>query len=175
MQKFKVFLGLFVVVNLSFAQGENPVFPDSYLGSYQGTLNIYLLDGKIQEVPMEFHLTRTDAENRYAYTLVYDGQAREYTLVVLDKEKGLYELDENNGIILPTRFANNILFSFFQVDSTFLSSRLAFSGKNLNFEILSTQLGEKVETGKNLEMDIYGFPIKGLQQASLTRVETSSD
>ena len=59
----------------------------------------------------------------------YKGQARNYTLVVIDKEMGIYELDENNGIVLPMNNKGHILSSLFQVGNSFLITRMEFNGK----------------------------------------------
>lgn len=147
------------------------VFPEDFLGSYYGTLSISSDTREMQEIPMEFHLTATDTLNRFSYTLVYADQPRNYYLIAIDKEKGHYQVDENNGIILDTRFSHNTLFSFFEVDDNFLSSRLAFRGDSLHFEILFTPMSKKVETGEDMEVKVYAYPITTIQTAVLIKQE----
>ncbi len=120
---------------------------------------------------MEFHLKATDTLGHYAYTLVYADQARNYTLIEIDKEKGLYAVGENNGIVLGSRYAKHTLYSFFEVGSNLLSSRLAFEGDSLKFEILFTPMDKKVRTGENMELEVYSYPITTVQRAVLIRTE----
>ena len=147
------------------------VFPEDFVGSYYGTLSIASDTREAREIPMEFHLKATDTLQRYTYTLVYAGQARNYNLIEIDKETGRYQVDENNGIILDTRFSHNTLFSFFEVEDNFLSSRLAFQGDSLHFEILFTPTPKKVETGENLDLKVYSYPITTIQKALLIKKE----
>lgn len=170
MKNIFLFSALFLLISTSFSQDKKANFPDDFLGVYKGTLLIDSPRGK-QEIPMEFHMVKTDSVHRFDYKLVYNGQPRNYTLVVKDKEKGIFEVDENNGIILPTKFASNILFSFFEVQGNLLSSRMAFSENQLDFEILFTAVKNKVKTGgvsKEIPK-VFGYPISVVQKAILVK------
>ncbi len=70
------------------------IFPNDYTGIYKGTLFIKTLKGK-QEIPMEYHLKKTDSSHKYEYSLIYNNQPRNYTLVIKDQKKGLFNIDEN--------------------------------------------------------------------------------
>lgn len=60
---------------------------------------------------------------------VYEGQARNYTLFAIDQETGIYELDENNGIVLPMNYKGHILSGLFRAGNSFLITRMEFNGK----------------------------------------------
>lgn len=145
-------------------------FPDDFLGKYNGTLDIKSPRGA-QSLPMEFHLLPTDTTGRYTYTLVYDGQPRDYTLVTLDKDKGLYEIDENNGIILPSYLDQNTLHSFFEVQGNLLTTRMQFKQDEMLFEILFAATKNKVTTGGSSAdiPEVAGYPISTFQKARLVR------
>lgn len=153
-----------------FSQEKLADFPENAVGVYKGTLKIDSPRGK-QEIPMEFHLQKTDSVHKFDYVLIYNNQPRNYTLVVKNKEKGLFEVDENNGIILPARFANNTLYSFFEVQGNFLSSRFSFSENELDFEILFSATKNKTTTGGTSEEipEVFGFPISVVQKAILIK------
>ena len=170
MKNFFFIYFLFLCILNGFAQEKTVLFPDDFLGIYKGTLQIHSPKGK-QEIPMEFHLVKTDSVNRFDYKLVYNGQSRNYTLITKNKEKGIYEVDENNGIILPSKYANQTLFSFFEVQGNFLSSRFAFSEDQLDFEILFTATKNKTTTGKGTKEIpfVYGYPISVVQKAILKK------
>ncbi|MCH2034547.1 MAG: hypothetical protein MK202_13635 [Tenacibaculum sp.] len=167
-----IIIGFFLLVfSFSYSQNNEKIFPDDFLGIYKGELSITTENGK-QKIPMEFHLLATDSIHKFDYKLVYNKAPRNYTLVVKNKEKGLFEIDENNGIILPTFFNENVLHSFFEVQGNFLSTRLDFTSENsLAFEILFSRLQNKTKTGgisKEIP-EVFGYPITVFQKAILKK------
>ena len=162
---------LFLIsVSLISSQEKKEQFPDNAIGVYKGDLTIASSKGK-QTLPMEFHLQKTDSVHKFKYVLVYNDSPRNYTLIAKNKKKGIFEIDENNGIILPTKYANNTLYSFFEVQGNFLSSRLHFKKDTLDFEILFTKIKNKIITGgisKEIPK-VYGYPISTVQKAILKK------
>ncbi|SDS36368.1 hypothetical protein SAMN05216503_2821 [Polaribacter sp. KT25b] len=160
----------FLVFFSGFSQKASTEFPESAIGIYKGILLIDSPKGK-QEIPMEFHLKKTDSVHKFNYVLMYNNNPRNYTLIIKDREKGIYEIDENNGIILPSRFANNTLYSFFEVQGNFLSSRFSFSENELDFEILFSATKNKTTTGGTSKEipEVFGFPISVVQKAILIK------
>jgi len=146
------------------------VFPENSVGIYKGDIHISSARGT-QTIPMEFHLKATKDSTIFDYILVYNGAFRNYTLRIIDKAKGMYEVDENNGIILPTSFAGNTLYSFFEVQGNMLTSRLAFSKTKLEFEILFIPTKNKVKTGGTSKEvpEVFGYPISTIQKAILQK------
>ncbi|MDW3192223.1 MAG: hypothetical protein R8G66_07655 [Cytophagales bacterium] len=118
---------------------------------------------------MEFHLLATDSADRFDYRLIYDGQPRNYTLLINDLETGDLSVDENNGIVLPSKLIENVLHSLFEVQENLLSSRIAFYEDHVQFEILCSNLSSKNRTGENTEYEIYGYPITTIQKAILNK------
>lgn len=164
-----VFISLFVLLySISHSQKKFN-FPDQALGTYYGDLLIDGPRGQL-EVVMEFQLTKTDTVNRYHYKLIYPGSPRNYTLIIKDKDKGICEIDENNGIILPCRFLGNTLYSTFEVQGNLLTSRLEFRKKDMTFEILSSNTKNKTDTGgTNGVSQVTGYPISTIQKALLKK------
>ena len=171
MKYFIFFFYFFLFSNSVFSQKSITSFPENAVGIYKGDLHISSARGN-QTIPMEFHLKATKDSLRYNYVLMYNNSPRNYTLVVKDRIKGIYEVDENNGIILPSKFADNTLFSFFEVQGNLLSSRFAFYKDRLEFEILFTALKNKVKTGGKSEKipEVFGYPITTVQKAILKKV-----
>ena len=172
MKKLAFLLAIILFSTFSHSQDKDFKFPEDAIGKYSGTLLIDSPRGK-QEIPMEFHLIETDSMNRLDYKLIYNGQPRNYTLIIKDKEKGICEVDENNGIILPSRFSGNTLFSFFEVQGNFLSSRFEFRKDTVVFEILFSATKNKVTSGGTSENipEVYGYPISTIQKAILSKTE----
>ena len=114
---------------------------------------------------------KTDSINRFDYKLIYAGQPRNYTLIIKDLKKGICEVDENNGIILPSRFSENTLYSFFEVQNNLLSSRFEFRNGEVVFEILFSNTEQKVTSGGTSEQipPVFGYPISTIQKAILVK------
>lgn len=163
------FLLLFIG-SQAFSQNTDQAFPENYLGSYKGTLLIDSPSGQ-QKIVMEFQLKKTDTIDRFKYVLVYNNTPRNYSLVVKDRAKGIYEVDENNGIILPAKVLNNTLYSFFEVQGNFLSTRMEFFKDSMLFEILFSPTKNKTITGgsSNEIPEVFGFPISVVQKAILIK------
>ena len=170
MKKSVLFILFFAITFSGFTQNKNETFPNSVLGIYKGELTINSARG-IQKISMEFHLKKTDSVHKFDYVLVYNDAPRNYTLVVKDLKNGLFEVDENNGIILPTKYFDNTLYSFFEVQGNFLSTRIEFKKDTLDFEILFTATKNKVKTGglSKAIPEVLGFPITTVQKAILIK------
>lgn len=170
MKKSVLLIFFFAFITSGFSQDKKESFPNNVLGIYKGDLIINSAKG-IQKIPMEFHLKKTDSVHKFDYLLVYNGATRNYTLIIKDLKKGLFEVDENNGIVLPTKHVDNTLYSFFEVQGNFLSSRLQFDKDTLDFEILFTATKNKIKTGGISEEipDVLGFPISTVQKAVLIK------
>ncbi|WP_438965725.1 hypothetical protein [Flavobacterium sp.] len=161
-----------LIVSLGFAQTEESNFPNDFFGKYKGKLKITTANGS-QEIDMEFHLLPSDTLGKYHYTIIYKSdkinQERKYTLVEKDKAKGLYVVDENNGILLNTMFANNALYSIFEVQGGLLTTIEHFNKDYMDFEIMYS-LKEKVEksgdSGEEIP-EVLSYPVSSVQTARL--------
>lgn len=164
---FPVFLLLF---KLSIAQNSNSFFKDDIFGTYMGQL-FYDTPKGLATIKMEFTIKETSKENEYSYWLIYDNSARKYTLKVVDIEKGICEIDENNGIVLPAKCYQKVIYSWFEVEGNKISSRLEFKKDTINFEILFSNVKNKTITG-NIDSKIpkvFGYPISAIQKAVLKK------
>lgn len=145
---------------------------EQFLGQYTGELMIFNSNGT-QQIPMEFHFLETDDPDRFDYVLIYNNQPRNYTLIAQDKANGRYVLDENNGITLPTTYKDGVFYSFFEVEGSLLTSRIAFKSEGAEFEIVFSNTGDKTTTGgQNQDTPtVIGYPVSGVQKATLSRVQ----
>lgn len=170
MWKKILFLILVIAANPFYGQELTKAFPDDYVGVYKGKLQYETPKGMTQ-IPMEFHLKKTDTTHVYSYWLVYNGQPRKYGLKIKDKAKGLFEVDEYNGIVLPARFFDNTLYSWFEVQGNKVSSRLQFDNNTIHFEILFSNTKNKMTTGGSSEgiPQVLGYLISAVQKAVLER------
>lgn len=156
------------------AKAQDKVFPEDYFGIYKGDLEITNARGK-QTIGMEFHLMATDSVDTYTYKIVYIAEGkrndRNYTLKAIDKEKGAFAVDENNGILLSAKYIDNTLYSVFEVQKNLLITTERFYEDKMIFEI--------VFSGKNLEEksgglseeipEVISYPVTVTQKATLIK------
>ncbi len=174
--KFLTFLVAFIfTIQVSIAQDDNTSsFPDAYFGIYSGELVIHSEKG-IKYYPMEFHLLPTDSIGAYNYMIVYgkdeNRQERKYTLKEIDKSKGNYMLDENNGILLDCKVIGNKMYFLFEVMDSFLTTFVTFNSDHLIFEIVVTNPKTKKTSGGTDEdtPEVFSYPISVVQKAVLNK------
>ncbi len=153
-------------------------FPETWAGDWIGALSIYNAKGLAQEIPMELQIHRTDSVDRFTWKIIYGEDkvagARNYELVVKDREKGEYVVDELNSIALECYLIDNKLFSWYVVQDNLILVTNEVNGEEMQFEVIagsqipvSTTGGTIIEEEDVPEVDTY--PVKGFQRASLMR------
>ncbi|MGJ8667334.1 MAG: hypothetical protein ACSHW7_13270 [Patiriisocius sp.] len=156
------------------AQEEKVNFPDDFFGNYTGILKIYNDKGN-SEFPMEFHLQPTEISEEYTYTIIYgtgeQRQVRLYTLKEKDAKKGIYVVDENNGILLENKVVENKLYTLFEVGGKLLTTFITFEKDHLVFEIVFVDIEKKWKSGDTNEEtpEVLSYPIQVIQRAKLLK------
>ncbi|MCU0439237.1 MAG: hypothetical protein MUC49_15175 [Raineya sp.] len=148
---------------------------DAWKGIWRGKLEIFTGEGKKQEIPMELHILPTDSIHKLTFKIIYDKSPRDYTLVVKDASKGLYFVDENNGIKMDMVLLNNTFVSCFEVMDNLLISSYRLENNQIVSEIFSCSKKQALKTGNMPEKDIpevISYPPKVLQRAVLKKSKT---
>ncbi len=150
-------------------------FPKEYVGTYAGNLNVADASGVLQNVPMELTLKATEDPKKFAYTLSYivsqKKQEQKYTLIVVDPAKGLYDLDENNGVVLRANYMRQTLFSTFEVNNRILNSSVEFKNDGrVFFVIIVTEKADPRKTGSE-KLAVTSYNAIVIQKAALRKVE----
>lgn len=150
-------------------------FPETYFGIYEGDLYITSQNGTTN-IPMEFHLLPIEGEkDKYQYTIVYITneirQERQYTLITKDAEKGVYTIDENNGILLDAKVWTNKLYSMFEVQGSLLTTQLTFEADHMIFEITFSrkEVANKSGTTDEKPIEVLSYPITTVQKGVLKK------
>jgi hypothetical protein len=156
-------------------------FPEAWLGRWKGPARSVSPGRPAMEFTTELVVARTDDPSRFAWTIIYDGaagkQERKYELIVKDADKGLYEIDEKNGIILPATFIDGALCSRFEVDTAQIATRerLVNPGapdESIDVEMITaTTASPKVSGGGDVP-EVRGYAVRSIQSARLKRVPT---
>jgi len=177
----KIFSKLLIVSSIlvSFITKAQESFPQSWLGSYKGDLMIYGTDSVKMKLKMTVNIVKTANDSVVDWTIIYDLEGkkdvRPYSLVVVDKERGHYKIDERNSIEIDSYFHNNnILTSFFKVNESYIIATYKKIESTLVFEIIAGKLVPISITGNQMVNEeeipqVDTFPVSGRQKAVLVR------
>jgi hypothetical protein len=166
---------LFCFISLS-ANAQDSLqldFPADWAGVWTGTLDIHTPMGLHQSIPMELHILPQDSV--YTWTILYDGQARDYLLKPIKPEAGIYLIDEQNSIGMESILINGKLYSRFEVMGSLLLSTVELQPDGqLRYEIISGSLepmstsGGEVVEGEEIP-EVKAYPIAVQQLAFLQK------
>lgn len=175
MKKLKIyFLFLWAVFCLGGKSSAQSEFPAGWLGEWKGKLIIYSENKVKSEVAMELHIMNTDTDGHWKWTIVYGTgemrQERPYELILVDKEKGKYKMDEKNSIILDITYANNTFYSTFNVEKNLITAIYRLEDKKIYFEIISSDMKSPLVTGQEGDdiSIVESYPVNVTQKAVLT-------
>lgn len=179
----KSFLTLFLWMVLSFScQRKNVptspplVFPMDYVGEWAGELEIMKEGQTIQRVPMEWHLGPL-SDSSHTWTLIYgpeQNDVRKYTLRMTDPSTGRFDIDENNGIILPLQQFGERLISWFEVQGQTLFIAYELQKNEIIFTVdvkssTTPMITGDTIIGSDTIPQVTGFPLLLSQRARLVR------
>jgi hypothetical protein len=135
------------------------VFPNAFLGINKGDL-VNMSSSDIEVIPMEFHLLATPDSSRYDYKIFYGPKRSEkaYTLIRTENSH-IYELDENNGIVLPVAYSKNTLFSTYEIAGSLLNNNEVFYKDRMDFMINMSVLENKEDTGESVGYKVSSYQI----------------
>ncbi len=131
------------------AQDVPPEFPASWVGEWTGDLKIFNNKGLQQTVSMKLEIAPIDSSESFTWQLVYnEGQdQRPYELQIVDAEKGHYQIDEKNSIVLDVYYLAGKLYSRFEVAGNLLLITYELQGEELIFEVISGRESDKKWSG----------------------------
>ncbi|MDZ7613665.1 MAG: hypothetical protein U5K51_08205 [Flavobacteriaceae bacterium] len=175
--RYIVFSFFFCGIGSLLAQGS---FPDSWFGNYKGTLEIYGTDSVKMKVNMELKIAATRNDSIYDWHIKYEFNGKEdlrnYSLRLVDTNKGHYCIDEKNSIVIDSYLFNkNNLSSVFSVENNMIMVRYSLESDNIIFELWSVDQQKKNITGKGVSEgqpvpEVSSFLINGQQRAVLKKV-----
>lgn len=183
----RIYPFLFIVFNFFIGDakllGQNlnnltSTFPESWIGKWQGTLEIFKGETVVQRVPMYLDHAETDTVGVYIWALIYgeDLKAgrRNYLLREKNKEMGHWIVDEQNSIFLDSYVLSNKLISHFSVMGTEITSIYTLEGEELIFEIIVNKAeilnksGATIKDGEEIP-EVLNYAVTSYQRAVLKR------
>ena len=153
-------------------------FPSNWMGYWKGDLNVYKENKLVRTVPMALDLGYTDTVGYYNWAIIYGPDSiagrRDYYLNTVDAEKGHYQTDEKNSIILDSYLYDNRLITNFEVGNSRLQSTYTLSGDVLSFEIIVTSEDPVATTGNQVVgsdtiPEVKSYPVTTIQRAILKK------
>ena len=158
-------------------KGDN--FPESWFGTWVGTLEIYSAKGLQQSIPMTCFMSATDTAGIFNWHIIYGNDPekglRPYLLRTVDASKGHYLCDEINTIKMESYLLGNKLFCYFIVEGNVIMSTYekTADGKLL-FEIIFSKDKTVSETGNQVFKGdtiptVKTYPVIVSQRAVLTK------
>lgn len=158
---------------------DAPAFPDSWAGAWHDTLHIYGARGKVQSVPMWLEIEKIDTSStgRYTFGLVYGSKEedwRPYELVPVDPAKGLWRVDEKNGIVMESYQFGPKLLCWFVVNDSRVFCTYEKRENDILFEVYAGQEQAVSATGNTVQgeeeiPEVKTFPFSVFQRAELKR------
>lgn len=165
---------LFILLFFSLSASAQNI-PQDWIGDWYGVLEIRSPKGIIASINMELHLAKTDTANNWKYIIVYDNgnqrDERRYNLIKSDSIPGLYEINENNGIILNEVQMGNKMFQRFEVMDNVIYGITTYEKGKIIWELVSDNEKINFQSGKGDEEVPYVttyFPTN-YQRAVLTK------
>jgi hypothetical protein len=154
-------------------------FPEDWIGTWKGDLQIYKDGHKVQEIPMQIINKRTNSSDTLLWSIIYGEDSikglREYYLIIDSIEDNHFVIDERNSILIDGYCFDNAYFSTFNVMGNQITSiyRLLNSNELLfgiifnKTEAISTT-GNKVINGDSIP-EVLSYEISTYQKAVLTK------
>ncbi|MDX2017023.1 MAG: hypothetical protein SFY95_05195 [Planctomycetota bacterium] len=158
-------------------------FPAAWAGRWKGEVRVLGAPGQTPTFTMERVIGAGASAGRWQWTIIYDGaagrQERAYELVADDEARGLFTVDEKNGIKLPARFIEGVLYSTFEVQGNRISMREELQSpgtpqERLLVELQSHTADSAVKSGGGEVPEVLGWTPVNVQKASLERLSAST-
>lgn len=175
MKRFFILVLLFFI-STTFAQDK--MFPQDWLGEWQGDLHIYSIDKTNEEVvttiPMEIQIVRID-NTTWKWTIDYKTEnqvPRNYELQFVNNQ---WQIDEKNGIVIPQKLLNGKLMSSFVVGNNQVNCSYELQNNQLVTEITLVNVNEEfaVKTGLRTKEipEVIVHKTMNYQKAILNKVQ----
>lgn len=157
---------------------ESIDFPKDWRGKWKGDLMIYSGLGLQYQIIMELYIEPIPETDNHSFTIIYDSDKgidkRNYELITVDKDQGLFLVDEKNTILIESYFIAGKWFQRFEVLDNMLYCTIEEMGDQLVWEITSGQSTPISTTGDTTLVDIFEvntYPIGVYQRAVLSRYQ----
>ena len=153
---------------ISYTQEVNIYFADRCEGTWQGMMYMYHQNSNRDSLNVSLEVERLPQENSWKWKTSYEAKPekiiKDYTLILVDAEKGRYIIDEGDGIKLDCYQYDQKLYSTFSVNESLLTATYEIRADSLLFEVTSGERGEA--TG---DSTIFNYSVQHVQKVVFQR------
>lgn len=161
----------------SFAFGQG--IPNDWLGSYEGTMEIYNRKGLQQTIGVKFDLQSLSQENYWTYNMSYvnlkDGQlmtTKAYKILYKEENHSFW-MDEGDSLLIEMSSLGACFFDHFELSGMFFNSSLCKENADLIFTITGgqktpTYTSPKIEEAEGV---VETMRVDFLQKVRLTKIQ----
>lgn len=170
----------FAVVLISVFGYSQEQFPKSWLGEYEGNLEIYAVDSIGMQLKMKLGIHPTEKDSVFQWIITYDFKGkvdvRSYELKIVDVKKGYYQIDEKNSIIIDSYYRYDIFTSYFEVNKSVIIASYKQQQDAIIFEIIAANSVPASKTGGTIIKEeeipvVYSYPVNGRQKCILKKIK----
>jgi len=169
---------IIICVALCSFQTFSQMFPEFWSGEYEGHLKVFGVDSVSMTVGMKLKIEKK-TDSIYQWKMIYNlnenEDIRNYELLIVDRKKGHYNIDEKNSIVINGYYKTGIYTSFFEVNKSMIIATYTKTGEDLLFEIISANgenplvSGNSIDKGKQIP-EVNSFKVNGRQKCLLKRL-----
>lgn len=142
-------------------------FPQSWSGTWKGTMHIYRSGKLVDSVDVTHIIKPSDRAGSYVWRTEYrsamNPMVKDYVLRTKDAEKGIYVIDEGEGLELISYLMGGRLFSTFEVKGIMLTANYEMKGSELVFEVTSGKKDSATGGG------VINYAVTSLQRVVLRK------
>lgn len=170
---------LILIVTLGFfSNSPAQTTPAQWIGQWQGELEIYnYRQAQPEKVNMQMNITAINDSTWHWVTYYTEDERiiseKNYQLVTIDANAGLYQVDELNGIKLQAQMLGSRLITYFEVGNNLLTICYFTRQNQLFFEVNFANNKTKLETGgvSDEVPVVLTYRASTFQQAILSKVK----
>ncbi len=156
-------------MTISISSSAQTAFVEGCTGNWKGTMYIYSRGTLKDSVSVKLTVAKTSDIKAWTWKTEYLSatmpMAKEYVLRLKDASKGIYIIDEGNGVELVNYLFGNKLYCVFETSGVTLTSSYELKAKEIIFEVTS---GKK-QTGDN--QSLINYTVDNLQRVVFKKAE----
>lgn len=127
---------LFPVLNL------HAQFPETWLGSYSGTMYLSGSKGVFDSLQVDLVIETIETGSSWTYKMAYksDRFGESVKDYVIRKDTSSFVMDEQNGILIEMFYSNDVFYEFFEVSEMHFASTMRKVNGSILFELFGTSV-----------------------------------
>ena len=166
-----------ILFSILTTQIHSQTIPTEWMGKWEGTVDIWRFNEKIDSFPMSLEISPRDTA--WSFIISYDKNQnkpdiRKYQLIKVNQPQGHFAIDEQNSILLDTYLVGDCMFTKFSGMGNDLQTRICLSNEQLEYEITSShsapvRISGNEVIGKDTIPEIRSYDVFTIMKAKLKK------